>query len=470
MAGTHELGTGGAADATVGWGKAGIEQVAARSLKELGAAVVPRKPLFPAVAKPVAVATSSGETVQVRRPAIEAAEPARTKPAGASHAMRGGPGAWGLTDEAMQVFERIARKPEETIEERCAGLGIDRNREWRARRFLGTGGLIASAGKIGKLEFFALTDKGEAFAAERGISAARHKSGIFHETALRRVMQAAGSSVPGLRFQRGGPINGIQPDALALGREGRRVAVQVSVTNTAAYEAQAALALAASPAIDLVLVVATDGRKVRGIRERLEQPGAAEPQVGEQNANSEDQRENQHRAEHRELDQESEEERQGEQHKPVHADHGKTARGKVLVCEAEDVLAEGFDWAGLFDGGSAESDIQHRCRNPKLGRIRGEREHGRGIGTRRKQKGAKRAGEQQDEKLAERGPEAESQKEAGKNRGGARQSSRGWRSEGWADRRPAESGPEDQGPVGWRTRNAGREQGTRQARHDRHES
>ncbi len=425
MAGTQEPGSGGAADGSGGWEKAGIEQVAARSLKELRVSVVPRKALFPAVAKPVAVATPAGETVQERRPAPEAAGPARTEPAGTSHPMRGGPGAWGLTDEAVQVFERITRKPEEAIEERCAGLGIDRNREWRARRLLGTGGLIASAGRIGKLEFFALTDKGESFAAERGISPARYKSGPFHETVLRRLMGAAGTMAPGLRFQHGGPINGIQPDALALGREGRRVAVQVSVTNTAAYEAKAALALAASPAIDLVLVVATDGRKVRGIRELLEQPGGEEPQIGEQNANPEGLREIQHRVKHRELDQEPEEERQGEQQKSARRHQEKTARGKVLVREAEEVLTEGFDWAGLFDGGSAESDVQQQRRISEPRRIRGERENGRSTGTRRNQEGGKRAGEQQDEKIAEREPEAESQRETGKNRGGARQRSRG---------------------------------------------
>ena len=212
-----------------------------------------------------------------------------------------------LSPDAIQAGDRILRYPEETITERSRLLRFDRSQEWRARKVLDKVGLLKSAGKIGKWEFFEPTEKGIEWAKSRGIGTSKFKSGVMHEVVLRRFMRGLGSTVRSVSFQRGGPVNGVQPDVLAKLPRGIRIPVQVSVTNTAEYEAVRLVRLAEEEWVERVIMVTAGRRKADSIRRAVVEAGEATPS-------------------------------------------GEELRKKVKVWDAETVLGRGFDWNSLVEG------------------------------------------------------------------------------------------------------------------------
>lgn len=179
-----------------------------------------------------------------------------------------------LSEDAILVMDRICRFPEELISERCLHLLIDRNLEWRSRRALRKQGLLESAGKVGKWEFFKPTDRGTEWALTRGIALPRPKSGILHYAIVRRVMKSLGTAVAGLRFCTQ-TINGIQPDHIAVMKDSVLIPIQVSVTNTADYEARCLFKLSEGPNVAAVLMVSAERHKAQAIASKLRAMGAS---------------------------------------------------------------------------------------------------------------------------------------------------------------------------------------------------
>lgn len=290
-----------------------FEEIARRSLAELEKHIVPRVP------KPEVVPAG----IKAGRAGMSG-----------SSAHVGQDGNWegkeasGLTQDARQVMERIILYPEELIEERAAALFMDRNREWRARNFIGKFGLLQLAGKVGKWEFFEPTAKGLEWAKAREIERAAFKSGVMHEVIVRRVTRAIGKAIEGVKLLRAGAINGVQPDIFLLLPEGGRIPIQVSVKNTPGYEAKAILRLSGESFIERVLLIAINKKKAEQVSLALE---------GEVSSSS--------RPIVRSLSPPSE----------------KTEKlsliqlGKVFIGEAESFLREEFNWNiflgnGLFQG------------------------------------------------------------------------------------------------------------------------
>jgi hypothetical protein len=180
-----------------------------------------------------------------------------------------------LTGQEVQVLERVLWFPDETIGERGQSLRIDRAKEWRARQRLILQGLLVVAGKIGKWEFFGPTEVGKKWAAERGMQERRFKSGLLHEILLRRVEIAISGQMPNMVFRKGGQLEGVQYDLLASGKEDK-VPVQVSVTNTARYEAERVRRLGSHACVSRVVIVGATKKKVGALEKELRRIGGDE--------------------------------------------------------------------------------------------------------------------------------------------------------------------------------------------------
>ncbi len=203
----------------------------------------------------------------------------------------------------LRWLERVCLHPEETISQRAAADHLDRMEEWRIRTHLVRLGYAKLAGKIGKVEFYGLTDGGIALMRTRGIVPESQKSGVLHEICARLVLQDV-QRYPSVTVTRGGAFAGVQPDLMLTTSDGGCVPLQVSVTNAASYEAGCALRLAALAPVTRVLVICTTQEKVKAVQKALrlaaEQPGGLFSPAGEM--------------------------------------------AKVLVLHAEDVLQQRLDW------------------------------------------------------------------------------------------------------------------------------
>ncbi len=227
-----------------------LAEVSRRSLAELGQAVVPRAgPLPPPTPVPPA---------RPKQPA---------KPA--------------LSDECARVLESVIRSPELFIDERAEALGMDRNEEGRARGFLLKTGYIAKLGSISKWAVFGPTDKGKDWARERGVPIGKEDTGTFHEVLCRRATRALARDVEGARFLRPGAVGDVLPDRLALLPDGLRIAIQVSVANTPAYEAERLVRLARDPTVDGAVLVAATRAKAGLVHRALEALAAGHEATGD---------------------------------------------------------------------------------------------------------------------------------------------------------------------------------------------
>jgi len=225
----------------------------------------------------------------------------------------------GLTEVARMVLTRMASFFEETIAERCAVLGIDRNQEWRVRRELDQHGLIQEAGRLGKLVFFGLTEKGWECLERKG---PKFKSGLAHEAVRRRLKRAIGTAIEGARFQSSGQFGGVQPDLTVKLPEGFRVAVQICHANSVEYEVDRLRQLARQPTLDRILMVAVDKKKAREMGEELQvQRGPAEAAP-----------------------------RDREDRTSAWGDRGSRKDGKIVVLDAETALSERIDWRSILLG------------------------------------------------------------------------------------------------------------------------
>lgn len=199
---------------------------------------------------------------------------------GADSAIRG---------DLYKVLARICERPYELIEERIEDLGFDRAREYRARRALEKLGMIALGDKAGaKLLLYVPTAKGIQWARNLGLIVHQYKSGIAHEMVARKVRESLGKFSSRISFVSEGKglgVSQIQPDLLAKirgidGDTSRRVAIQVSSTNRAEYEARRALELCKVEQIDMVVVIAKNKRTGNAIERNIGEL-QAKPQEGE---------------------------------------------------------------------------------------------------------------------------------------------------------------------------------------------
>jgi len=165
-------------------------------------------------------------------------------------------------------LERVFLHPEETINQRAAGEHLTVMEEWRIRTHLVRLGYAVLAGKIGKVEYWSVSEKGKHLMESRGLTSERWKSGILHEVCLRLIEEDV-TRFPTIKATRGGAFDGIQPDVVLTSEAGGCVPVQVSVTNAAGYEAGCALRLAALVAITRVVVVCTTQEKVKAVQRAL---------------------------------------------------------------------------------------------------------------------------------------------------------------------------------------------------------
>lgn len=235
-----------------------------------------------------------------------------------------------LTAGQRSMLERIGKFPQETIGERQSGLRLERMEEYRLRQQLQARGLIALAGRIGKVEFFSPTDAGKGLLQERGVHLASFKSGWLHEIVLRRIEELAGGQ--GWQLSRGGQLGGVQPDGWLRTPTGGCVLVQVSVTNSVRYEAERARTLRQIAGVRGVLLVGVTQAKVDGLKKVLEVRGVA-----------------------------------GEQMLPLEG-----SRAIVAVVHAKDILAGGVDFGGIWRPGGVPGGQE--CQP-------GEAEGSGGVGT-----------------------------------------------------------------------------------------
>ena len=181
-----------------------------------------------------------------------------------------------ISGDALLVMIRILEHPAESIEDRCAALtAMDRQREFRARAFLETRGLIAKASQgVGKYVFYQPTRKGLAWASERNLPVTRHPAGLQHEWILIQVEKAIGQLPGGWRTQRNSDIcrdQGLRPDLVVLAPDGTTTIVEV-ICNNIAFDVENLLAEAAGPNVDGLVALAPDQRTAQAVdRELLKQ-------------------------------------------------------------------------------------------------------------------------------------------------------------------------------------------------------
>lgn len=189
-------------------------------------------------------------------------------------------GAGDLGGDPLLVMVRICETPAEPIEVRCNALGLDRSREFRARGELDSRGLIEEASETvaGKIKFFQPTEKGLDWARRHKVKVKTFKSGLVHEYLLTRVERGIGGLGPKWRLQRNSSIareQGLQPDMLVLGPEGRRVIVEV-VCNNLDYDAENIVAEAAIADLDGVLAVTPDKRTMDALERAIQKQAGEE--------------------------------------------------------------------------------------------------------------------------------------------------------------------------------------------------
>lgn len=246
-----------------------LEAVARRSLEELARGVVPRQ-------------IGRHEPEEGKKKSSEAANKNGEKEGEATQgslfqeviAKPSSGSSFDLTSQEVQVFERVVWFPDETIQERCEALRIDRGKEWRARQRLALQGLLESVGKIGKWEFFGPTERaGKEWAAAHGMQEKKYKSGRLHETLLKRVEMSIKELMPEAEVRNGGQLEGVQFDRLISrkGEVGSKVPVQVSVSNTAKYEVERARRLGLHPCVCRVVLVGATRKKARALEKRLQE-------------------------------------------------------------------------------------------------------------------------------------------------------------------------------------------------------
>jgi len=149
-----------------------------------------------------------------------------------------------------------------TPEDICVELRWDRKREGDARKALDAAGMLQLAGRVAHWKIHEPTSKGLAWAKENRVAVAAYatKGGAVHAFCLRQFEEALSRAAQGVRFQRSGltgVTSGVQPDTLALFRDGWRVAVQVCHRNAPDYESRQLLELCRIENIDRVVSVAS---------------------------------------------------------------------------------------------------------------------------------------------------------------------------------------------------------------------
>jgi hypothetical protein len=186
-----------------------------------------------------------------------------------------------IRGDVYRVHARVCERPYERIEERVAGLEIDRAREFRARATLEKLGMIEPGDKVGtKWQLFIPTAKGADYARKLGLPVYVYKSGVGHEMMLRKVREALGKFSTRVSFisesEGLGEVCRVQPDLLVRirasdGDTSRRVAIQINCTNRAEYEVRRALELCEVSQIDMVIVIAKNKRAKEALERKLEE-------------------------------------------------------------------------------------------------------------------------------------------------------------------------------------------------------
>jgi hypothetical protein len=178
-----------------------------------------------------------------------------------------------LAGDALLVMVRICQEPAEPIEQRCEKLQMDRPREFRARAELDGRGLIHQVKQTigGKTKFFEPTSKGIEWAQKRNIHVKKFKSGIVHEYLLCQVERRIGQIGSQWRLQRNSSVGrdqGLQPDLLVLGPDGKRIIIEICCSNFD-YDARNVLIEAGIPGIDLVVAITPDKGSLKSLTKTL---------------------------------------------------------------------------------------------------------------------------------------------------------------------------------------------------------
>jgi len=183
-----------------------------------------------------------------------------------------------IRGDMHKVLTRMCELPCEVIDERCEAIGIERAREYRARKNLIKLGMIEHGDKVGsKWQLYVPTEKGIRWARSLGIKVPAFKSGIGHEFMVQKVRRRLKDFFIDIEFFSPGEslgISGVQPDLLAGlrrkdGDSSWRIAIQISSTNRAEYEVKRAVELSGIAQIDLVIIVARNKTTGRAIERKL---------------------------------------------------------------------------------------------------------------------------------------------------------------------------------------------------------
>ena len=172
-----------------------------------------------------------------------------------------------LSIRAWKVFVRIAGYTDETIDERCAVLNLNKAEEGSARKESVGKGYLTRAGSLGQnITLFELTPKGRAFADQHNIPVRKYQSGLVHETILRRVMKGLSKACSQLKWTNpSGATGSIQPDAYGLLPDGWAICVQVHFRNKLEYEVGKLMDLCRIDHVDMVLLVAATKKATEAV-------------------------------------------------------------------------------------------------------------------------------------------------------------------------------------------------------------
>lgn len=184
----------------------------------------------------------------------------------------------GPSDDAMLILRHLADHGPSLLSELTALLGNDRSRTYAAQKDLLKRGLIVTDTLGNKRKVHDLSENAKRIAEQRGRRIAKYKSGPGHEVLVRLTGTGLEQAIAGITLYRNGisrtleTDHEVQPDLLGVLRDGRRIAVQVSVHNKVPAEVKALLALA-SAVWKTVMVTATREKKV-AIERALKQAGS----------------------------------------------------------------------------------------------------------------------------------------------------------------------------------------------------
>jgi hypothetical protein len=176
-----------------------------------------------------------------------------------------------LSKPAWRVFVTICGKPDQTIEERCAALGIERSEEEAGRRECKNKGYLAEAGTLGKsMKFFKPSPKGISYANVHNVPIRHFKSSVPHEFMLNRTKESIERVYPDIRWiSRSGATGSVQADGYGVLPDGLTVCVQIHYHNKLNYEINRLMDLCSIDPVDRVLFIAPTKKAITAAKKAI---------------------------------------------------------------------------------------------------------------------------------------------------------------------------------------------------------